>query len=293
MPGKQDSNLRSGHLAEAIALDYLRPFAFVAPSPNPDDIGFDAVATLIREEGRRLYAEESFLVQVKSRSFPPVVYTGPQLDWLRELELPFFFLRANLLTSRFELFSIAHGSRDPNFRDRSVVTFTANKAPLRLDGESMEVGLGDPILEWGPKEAFDPNFRQQAYCILKEWVSREREGIAKRNLGMAHRMTWNTNEVPVQDSAYTIMCRGDEIPEVLEKLKVAYQRLSMHAINLDGENDDLLVGLFYLLQFMRRHGVDPDPPGIIPLIHSKRQKQLAQQAADGNPNYPYILDVLP
>lgn len=279
MPGKQDANLRSGHLAEAIALDYLRPFAFVAPSPNPEDIGFDAVATLIREDGRRLYAEESFLVQVKSRTFTSEAYSGSQLNWLRELELPFFFLRANLLTSRFELFSIVNGTRHPNFRDQSSIKFIADKSPLKLERESMEVGLGDPILTWGPEEAFDSGFRQLAYRILKEWISREREAIAKRSLGMSHRMTWETNQIPTQDSAYTIMARGDELPEILEKLKVAYQRLSMHAWNLDGENDDLLVGLFTILQFMRRHGVDPDPSGIIPLILSKRQKILAQQVA--------------
>jgi len=116
MPGEQDANLRSGHLAEAIALDFLRPFAFIAPSPNPDDIGFDAVATLIREDGRRLFAEDSFLVQVKSRSFRAETYTGKQLDWIRELQLPFFFLRADLLVPRFELFSIANGSRHGGFK---------------------------------------------------------------------------------------------------------------------------------------------------------------------------------
>jgi len=140
----------------------------------------------------------------------------------------------------------------------------------------MNIGLGDPILVWNTEDAFDTEFRHKAYRILKEWICREQEAIAKRNLGMFHQVTWSTNEIPKQDSGYIITARGDELPEILQKLQVAYQRLSMHAISLREENEDLLIALFYLLHFMRRHGVDPDPSGIIPLIVSKRQRFVQQ-----------------
>jgi hypothetical protein len=66
MPGRQDGNLRGGHLSQGFGLEFLRPFAFVAPVPPSEDVGADAIATLFRRVGRNLLAEDSFVVQVKS-----------------------------------------------------------------------------------------------------------------------------------------------------------------------------------------------------------------------------------
>jgi hypothetical protein len=67
MPGSRGKNWRGGDLAEGLGLEFLRPFAFIAPVPRTEDIGIDAVATLFRRETHELIAQDSFLVQAKGK----------------------------------------------------------------------------------------------------------------------------------------------------------------------------------------------------------------------------------
>jgi len=46
-------------------VELLRALCAVAPVPQSEDIGFDAVATVLRLDGRFLTAEHSFCVQTK------------------------------------------------------------------------------------------------------------------------------------------------------------------------------------------------------------------------------------
>ena len=92
MPGKITKNLRKGHLSEDIGVSFLRNFSAVAQVRQEDDIGIDAVATLLKPNGKFLYAEESFTVQIKSASIKKINYDEQQLDWLMEQDLPFFVM---------------------------------------------------------------------------------------------------------------------------------------------------------------------------------------------------------
>ncbi len=103
MPGVRGKNLRRGDLAEGFGLELLRTFSFIAPVPRQEDIGFDAVATLFRADKDRLFAEDTFLVQVKASSVRKIEYAGEQLDWLRKLNLPIFWLSVDLANSNFEM----------------------------------------------------------------------------------------------------------------------------------------------------------------------------------------------
>lgn len=98
MPGSRGKDFRGGDLAEGLGLELLRPFAFIAPVPRPEDVGIDAVATVFRPDNHRLIAEDSFLVQVKAASIRKIQYGGEQLDWLRTLKLPFFWLRKRVIS---------------------------------------------------------------------------------------------------------------------------------------------------------------------------------------------------
>ena len=68
MPGKRSNNLRKGDLAEGFSILALRSFTAVAPVPREEDVGIDVICTLLRPEGKLLYAEDSFFVQIKSAS---------------------------------------------------------------------------------------------------------------------------------------------------------------------------------------------------------------------------------
>jgi len=74
MPGRLGRNLRGGHRAEGLGVDLLRAFCAVAPVPQTEDVGFDAVATVLRVDGRFLMAEQSFCVQFKARSVRTIPY---------------------------------------------------------------------------------------------------------------------------------------------------------------------------------------------------------------------------
>ena len=71
MPGSRGRNFRGGDLAEGLGLELLRPFAFIAPVPRPEDVGIDAVATLIRRETHRLIAEEAEYIDPAVMMTPP------------------------------------------------------------------------------------------------------------------------------------------------------------------------------------------------------------------------------
>lgn len=68
MPGRRRTNCRSGDLNEHLGL-LLKGVAAVADVARPEDVGIDAIATLLRrDEDGNSYAEEGFLVQLKSSS---------------------------------------------------------------------------------------------------------------------------------------------------------------------------------------------------------------------------------
>src|SRR5262245_14941644 len=131
MAARRPHGLRCGDLAEGLGLELLRPLAFVAPTPRPDDFGFDAVATLFRREKRLLYAERSFLVQVKAASVRKIKYAGHEFDWFRNLELPLYFLKIDMRTCTVTLFAPSWATRHPNFRTRKEVSLSFNDDPAK------------------------------------------------------------------------------------------------------------------------------------------------------------------
>jgi hypothetical protein len=90
VPGKLDRNLRAGHRAEDRGVNLLQEFCAVARVPQPEDVGFDAVATVLRVDGRFWVAEHSFCVQFKARSVRDLAYDHAAYKWLRALPLPLF-----------------------------------------------------------------------------------------------------------------------------------------------------------------------------------------------------------
>src|SRR6266581_2559768 len=158
MPGSRDRNIRSGDLCEGFGLELLRPFALVAPIPRTEDVGAHAVATLTRRDGRRLLAEDSFLVQVKAASVRSLRFNGQSLNCLRQLRLPVFVLRVALDTATLELYSTASASSRPNYADREDITMYLDNTPFDLTGHAMSVGLGPPILRWTPGKAAETEF---------------------------------------------------------------------------------------------------------------------------------------
>lgn len=276
MPGARDRNLRSGDLCEGFGLELLRPFALVAPVPRQEDVGFDALATLVRRDGRRLFAEESFLVQVKAASVRSIRFEGLELDWLRELRMPLYLLSVDLKSVTLELRSMHRAAGHANYRDRKAVSVYLDDRAFELPGDEMHASLGSPILRWTPADAADESFQQTAYDVLKTWITLETENIGLRCLGMTKGIRWATNREPEPTGGYAIMHHPDELDGILEKIRPHIQTLmAMHPPWKDSsESDDgLLMGLLLVSNYMRHRGVDPDPKGLLPLFARMRVEQ--------------------
>jgi len=91
MPGRLRTNFRSGNLAEHLGLLLLKGIAAIADVPRTEDVGLDAVATLLRRDSDgNCYAEDGFVVQLKSDSETYLEYRGHQLKWFLAQSQPMF-----------------------------------------------------------------------------------------------------------------------------------------------------------------------------------------------------------
>jgi hypothetical protein len=94
---KRIVNYRFGDRAEGLGIVLMQMFCAIAPVPRQEDFGIvDAVATLLRRDGRLVYAEDSFSVQFKSRTERVVKYVGERFDALLNQELGLFIAQVDL-----------------------------------------------------------------------------------------------------------------------------------------------------------------------------------------------------
>src|SRR4051812_44406193 len=100
MPAKTPKNPRRGNQAEDLGICLLSGIAAVARVPRENDVGHDAIATLLRDiPGRNFLAEESFWVQFKWNPSEGVRYDPEGVQWLRDLQIPFFMADVSLTES--------------------------------------------------------------------------------------------------------------------------------------------------------------------------------------------------
>src|SRR5260221_10399644 len=109
MPGRLRSCFRSGNLAEHLGLLLLKGIAAVADVARPEDIGLDAIATLLRRDADgNCYAEDSFLVQLKSESVTALKYKDHELTWFLGQTQPMFIGHVSLTKSELSLYPTLH-----------------------------------------------------------------------------------------------------------------------------------------------------------------------------------------
>src|SRR6266480_178580 len=127
MPGRLRTSFRSGNLAEHLGLLLLKGIADVADVPRTEDVGLDAVATLLRRASDgNCYAEDGFVVQLKSYSQTSIEYRDHELSWLLGQSQPMFIGRVSSDHSRISL----------------CPTLRANQAALALDPRRMTIEFG-------------------------------------------------------------------------------------------------------------------------------------------------------
>jgi hypothetical protein len=179
MPGRRGKNLRSGDLAEELGILLLKGIAAVAEVPRPEDVGYDGVATLLREDGSGfLYAEDSFYVQIKSASIESVPYEEHETEWLMNLKLPLFIGSVSSKDAKISLyttFRLSQIALEMELAYRKLTLHLKGVEEQSQRGGERVFNIGPPLLTWGFMELQSPEFRRKAYEMLRRSSMLKRE----------------------------------------------------------------------------------------------------------------------
>jgi hypothetical protein len=132
MPGRLRTSYRFGNLAEHLGILLLKGIAAVAEVPRTEDVGLDAVANLLRrDQDGNCYAEDGFVVQLKSHSTTLIEYREHALSWLIGQSQPVFLGRVSLSDASISLYS----------------TLRVNQAVFARGGKNIQVCFDKSTIE--------------------------------------------------------------------------------------------------------------------------------------------------
>jgi len=201
MPATKEKNLRSGDIAEQLGLVLLQSLVLTAPIPRTEDVGIDAVATLIKDYDSYNYlAEDSFFVQIKSSSITEIRLDEKQTKWLNALELPFFVGQVDRKKSEISLFCahrLSHALITNYERNELIIHLNdKNITDEIVEKDDVNVHIGPPILKWDLNSLHENAFLDRAYNILKAHITIYKNNLETRRIGVATLLNWKTNQNP-------------------------------------------------------------------------------------------------
>jgi hypothetical protein len=170
--GRIAANFRNANIAEELAILLFKPFCAIANVLRQEDYGIDFIGTLLRKNGKVLSAENSFVAQIKIQSSPVFQFSGEGVEWLRNLELPYFPITVNLNDSSVSVYSL-NSWLHPIFTSIvSKYNFVVQNEFCVGDGLD-DFPLGNPIMVWSITDAVQADFPFWAYSIFKKFVEIE------------------------------------------------------------------------------------------------------------------------
>jgi len=286
MAGRLGANLRSGNLAEAVGVLLLKGIAAVADVPRTEDVGLDAVASLLRyDNDGNCYAEDNFGVQLKAESVTEIPYQDSALDWLLGQELPMFIGRVSLARSCLALYPTMNVNQAVMALHAKQVTvrFGTSNLPAFIagrrfgawkgeEGDSATVWLGEPILDWSIADITDPGWRTRTYAILKEFLRLARREQGLSSFGQWTTIDWTTNDLgSIKSSPCAMKGNASDLKQIAEMCTPGLQALMLQAITMPEESGGPLFALLAsLAAVLRDHGADVDPEGIFTLFGVSR-----------------------
>jgi hypothetical protein len=262
MAGRRHKDFRSGDLNEELGVLLLKGLAAVASVPRPEDVGIDAIATLLRDgPNDMLIAEDSFYVQFKSAGDRKVRYVDHEVRWLESLKLPFFLASIRKQDSAIDLYA-THGL------SKVILEGAYSEINLFLDSEPREpadlqkrsVFVGPPLISWSTLDLARAEFGPWAYSILKPYLEAEQRNIVYRGIRYIEIISWVTGKPPrCQEGSMLIQSTvsnddvlralRDMTPHLLAVANHAMSRRDRHAMEICIE----------MINHMRDIGFDPDP----------------------------------
>ena len=203
MGGKRLGSFRSGDRSEYLAGYALSRISFINAFPRQEDFGVaDFLCVLAKQEGKFVFPESAFYVQVKSNA-EDIILESDALRWISEyMDHPLLICVVDKKTNLITFYTCW-----PIWRVM-FPRLIANRVSLVLGGN---LPLGEPEVidsdrHWrlylGPpimKKSLDELESDPEFCheLLKEWLYFDAQNIAHRRVGrstvsgVSH---WKTNE---------------------------------------------------------------------------------------------------
>jgi len=201
MPAIKSINLRSGDLSEELGIYLLKPYSLIAPVPRTEDVGIDAIVTLLKKyEHGNFIASNSFYLQLKSKSISTVKYDSSAINWLINLGLPLIFGVVEKKEHLIELYATHKLSE--------YISVTENIKEIILDFnddfnmqdyskfENGIISLGPPIISFNISMHNEPDYIDHFHNIINPHIEISRENIETRKIGFINNISWKTNEIP-------------------------------------------------------------------------------------------------
>lgn len=278
MPGRLQRDFRFGNLAEHLGVFLLKGVAAVADVPRSEDVGLDAIATHLRlDDDNNFYAEESFVVQLKSASTTSLKYEGHELQWLIGQSLPMFIGLVSLAKSELSLYPTIHVNHAvlALHAERVTVRFGVSDVPALLKGHKRSpwkgednhgatVWLGEPLLKWTLADIVQVSWVNNTYSILKRFLPLARREIGLLTLGQCSVLNWSTNNVDSITSQVGIMKGGRaDLNTVAQQCVPCLRALMLRAMS-SSENaaNELMLSLVTLAESLRKMGAEVDPDNL-------------------------------
>lgn len=274
MVGRRHKHFRSGDLNEELGMLLLKGIAVVATVPRPEDIGIDAVATLLREgPNHLLFAENSFYMQFKSSSEGVLKYENHEVRWLESLKLPFFIGSVDKAACQIDLFAGHRLSQvliENAYESIELVLDKTNKTQRGMDTDTesitntlRRVNIGPPILSWTINDLSNPEFPGHAYSILKPYLEAEQRNLEFRNVRYVDLIMWESGKAPLCNQGSMLffsLLPNEDLLHAFRSMVPSLVAIFTRCIS-SRDRETFEVAL-RLIEYMRNNGFDPDPNNI-------------------------------
>lgn len=263
--GRIAANFRRANIAEGLAIQMFRPFCAVSPLPREEDFGIDFIGTLIKKDGKTYLAEDSFAVQIKTVSSPTFSFSGNGIEWLRNLEIPYFPVVADLNTGKISIYSLNKFYLPLFVSVVDCYNFVVQNEYNEGDGLD-DFPLGNPIMEWNLNDCTHPDFATWAYNVFSPFVKIEATNFKYGKLWRFESYRAQTYKFDssiifkdpiIIDTKIKEISPGDE-KAILSTFKAVIGPFANWASN-QSENDNKGNILLKLRESLRELNFDPDP----------------------------------
>jgi hypothetical protein len=209
--GALPANLHEAARAEYLAQFVLSAFGSSAPILRTEDHGFDFFCSLTRREGRRLWPDGYYAVQVKSLSGtadpePWTFSTPDSVKWFTEYPAPLFLCTVYKKTARLQVYQnlVRFGVAVSGELPEQLTLVPGGRGsgasgPYGFDPDTGNYLLGDPVLDFTIPEVLDDDRLNELKRVLKFWVDIDAENIRRYQIGLRTlRAPWQyvTNAMP-------------------------------------------------------------------------------------------------